>query len=431
MALDPYSYPPYRTAAVHAAYRLAKFDPGNEATESAMYAASLAFFDQLRARAEERGLHLIDRLDAQSVAWCITSWDPPETWPPEDRSAFERYRKGVTDETDEEVEYEEPQATTKPSAEGDEPYVDPLIALADELLIVHSELVEIADLLGAKRQVVLYGPPGTGKTFVAMRLAHALAGDPGRVELVQFHPSYAYEDFIEGYRPALHNEMPTFSLMPGPFKRLADRAAADPGREYYLVIDELNRGNIAKVFGELYFLLEYRDESIHLQYSNEPFQLPKNIRLIGTMNTADRSIALLDAALRRRFAFVPFFPDRAPVAGLLLRWLTRHRSDMAWVADVVDRANALLNDRNTAIGPSYFMQKDLTELRLARIWTHEILPLLEDHFSDAPERLDEFALKRLRSIPGTFEIEAPGAEPEPAATPQPLEPVIDDPAAPA
>ena len=119
------------------------------------------------------------------------------------------------------------------------------------------------------------------------------------------------------------------------------------------------------------------------------------------MNTADRSIALLDAALRRRFAFIPFFPDRPPVEGLLDRWLRANRPEMAWVADVIDRANERLADRNGAIGPSFFLKSDLDEARLERIWRHEISPYLEDHFLDEPERLREFELGALRAAQGS------------------------------
>lgn len=164
-----------------------------------------------------------------------------------------------------------------------------LAALADQLLIGEEELGEIADLLDAKHQVVFYGPPGTGKTFVAKKLAVALAGDPDRVRLVQFHPSYAYEDFVEGYRPRLINGSPGFELVPGPLRRMAAAAALAPSQPHFLVIDEMNRGNVTKVLGELYFLLEYRDETVELQYSPEPFNLPENLFIIGTMNTADRS----------------------------------------------------------------------------------------------------------------------------------------------
>jgi 5-methylcytosine-specific restriction enzyme B len=189
--------------------------------------------------------------------------------------------------------------------------------LADDLLIDIEFIREARRLLQDKRQLLFYGPPGTGKTFVALRFAEFLVHDKGgEVDIVQFHPSYAYEDFVEGFRPAqTAGGQPGFELRDGPLKRLAASAAASPDAPHILIIDEINRGNIAKVFGELYFLLEYRAREISLQYSAQPFELPKNLWIIGTMNTADRSIALVDAALRRRFYFQPFFPDRPPVGG--------------------------------------------------------------------------------------------------------------------
>ena len=394
LAIDPFMYPPYRVAAMHAAYHLTDHDPGEEKDEVSMYRAGLAFLDGMRERAEERGLKLRDRLDAQSVVWCVVSNAASAEWPNEDQVAFEKYRKGSPEVEDEEFEPELPDS--EPDSEPS-PASDPLLALADELLIDRSALAEIRDLLMAKGQLIFYGPPGTGKTFVARRFAAALTGDPSRVRLVQFHPSYAYEDFVEGYRPqVLDSGQPGFELVPGPLRNLAQRASEDPGHDYFLIIDEINRGNIAKVFGELYFLLEYRDEEILLQYSARSFRLPPNLRLIGTMNTADRSIALMDAALRRRFSFIPFFPDRPPIEGVLGRWLRRHRSEMAWVADVVDLANEELSDRNGAIGPSFFMKKDLNEKRLELIWQHEIIPYLEDYFFDRPERMKAFSLATLR-----------------------------------
>jgi 5-methylcytosine-specific restriction protein B len=178
---------------------------------------------------------------------------------------------------------------------------------------------------------------------------------------------------------------------------LAEVAAKNPAHPHFLIIDEINRANVSKVLGELYFLLEYRDEAIALQYSNDRFRLPLNLRIIATMNTADRSIALLDAALRRRFAFVPFFPDKPPIEGLLRRWLIANRPAMAWVSDLVDRANDRLADRNGAIGPSFFIRSDLDDVRLAAIWRHEITPYLEDHFLDEPGRLAEFSLELLKA----------------------------------
>ena len=148
-------------------------------------------------------------------------------------------------------------------------------AIADDLLMDRAELAKIVDLLWERRQIILYGPPGTGKTFLATVLARKLTDD-GAVKLVQFHPSYAYEDFFEGFRPEPGGSGTlTFALRAGPFRDFAEVAAANPSTAYILIIDEINRANLAKVFGELYFLLEYRDESISLQYSpDKEFTLP-------------------------------------------------------------------------------------------------------------------------------------------------------------
>jgi 5-methylcytosine-specific restriction protein B len=254
-----------------------------------------------------------------------------------------------------------------------------------------------ADLLLDSRQLIFQGPPGTGKTFIARKLAEAVAGSTDRIELVQFHPSYAYEDFVEGYRPTGPN---TFGLQPGPVKRLAARAAANPKDLFVLLIDEINRGNLAKVFGELYYLLEYRDEAVTLQYSPQPFRLPTNVLIIGTMNTADRSIALLDMALRRRFRFVDLTPDQPPLKGLLRRFLDRRAPDMTFLADMLDEVNRELNDPHAAIGPSHFLLKDtrtLTEEKAELIWNHSILPALGDRFFDAPAELRRFEYQSVRS----------------------------------
>ena len=289
------------------------------------------------------------------------------------------------------IEEDETKRTGKPG-----PKAETLIDVEDELFLENGSLELIAQLLDDKPQVVFHGPPGTGKTFIARRLAQQLVGADGRVEIVQFHPSYAYEDFVEGFRPALVNGQPGFELVGGPLKRIAAEAQAKPDATFVLIIDELNRGNVAKVFGELYFLLEYRDEQISLQYSREPFALPPNLLIIGTMNTADRSIALVDLALRRRFHFAGFFPDKAPIKGVLRRWLTEHNADMLWVADVVDHANGLIEDRHVAIGPSHFMNADMDEDWLAMVWEHSVLPYVEEQFFGQDERVAAFALDRLR-----------------------------------
>jgi 5-methylcytosine-specific restriction protein B len=256
--------------------------------------------------------------------------------------------------------------------------------LADDVHMDPAWLQRLIDLLEDRRQIVLYGPPGTGKTFLARKLAHHLTGGSA-VHLVQFHPSYSYEDFFEGYRPAqTESGDVTFRLQPGPMRRLASDARADPGTPHILIIDEINRGNLAKIFGELYFLLEYRDDLIRLQYSpDEPFSLPPNVYVIATMNTADRSIALVDAAMRRRFAFVEMHPADPPVRDVLRRWLRATGRAKDPRARLLDALNAEIGneERDLQIGPSYLMTKENErDGGLDRIWEHSILPVLEEHY---------------------------------------------------
>ncbi|MET8241233.1 DUF4357 domain-containing protein [Streptomyces sp. NPDC005078] len=261
---------------------------------------------------------------------------------------------------------------------------EPTTELAQELL-VHDVawLREVRDLLWDDRQLVLYGPPGTGKTYLALKLAEFLGGGPEQVKLVQFHPSYAYEDFFEGFRPKEDPETRevAFRLTAGPLRELADLASREGNRHipHFLIIDEINRANLAKVFGELYFLLEYRNKSVRLTYSGDDFALPPNLFVVGTMNTADRSIALVDAAMRRRFAFVELSPRTEPTSGLLRRWLMDQERDLE-PADLLDALNSRIDDADFRIGPSYLMKKGVyRDGGLERTWRTKILPLLEEH----------------------------------------------------
>jgi 5-methylcytosine-specific restriction protein B len=273
-------------------------------------------------------------------------------------------------------------------------------ALADGLLVTQPWLQECVDLLSDRPQLIFYGPPGTGKTFLGRQLAWHLAG-PENTYLVQFHPSYSYEDFFEGFRP-VQGEGGTiaFRLQPGPFRRLVDEARAHPEAPYVLIIDEINRGNLAKIFGELYFLLEYRDAAIGLLYSagtDQAFTMPPNVFVIGTMNTADRSIALVDAAMRRRFAFVALDPADEPTRSMLTKWLQREKLPPD-AAVLLDRLNAEIADPDFRIGPSYFMRRPVYEDGgLDRMWRTSILPLLaEHHFGEDVDVAKRYSLARLR-----------------------------------
>jgi 5-methylcytosine-specific restriction protein B len=264
----------------------------------------------------------------------------------------------------------------------------------------------IQSILERKGQVILYGPPGTGKTYWGERSANDLAAlsafgklfealdeterktvlgqgdDGGLVRLCCFHPAYGYEDFIEGYRPRTVSGQVSFQLRDGVFKKLCKDAATTPERNFYLIVDEINRGDIPRIFGELLTTLEKdkRGKRIILPVSQEVFSVPRNVFLLGTMNTADRSISLLDAALRRRFGFVELMPDGnvlkdSAVAGIALKaWLDALNTRI--------REHVGRDARNLQIGHSYLMHggsplKDLPTLK--RAIRDDIIPLLEEY----------------------------------------------------
>jgi 5-methylcytosine-specific restriction protein B len=286
------------------------------------------------------------------------------------------------------------------------------------LLIDRAWLVEFVELLREKKQVILYGPPGTGKTFLAQAVAEALGGK-GHVTLVQFHPSYAYEDFFEGYRPAGSADGGvSLQLVPGPFRKVVDLARTNPSEPYFLIVDEINRANLAKVFGELYFLLEYRDRSIDLLYSSgdsgPAFSLPPNVYIIGTMNTADRSIALVDSAMRRRFAFLSLHPEDEKLDAVLRKWLI-DKSLPEDRADLLVELNSRIADKEFKIGPSYFMTPVVaTDEGLDRIWRTSILPLLEEHHvGDSVDVKAKYGLQALRrAIASGVQAQMPVASPQ-------------------
>ncbi|MFN8454698.1 MAG: AAA family ATPase [Anaerolineae bacterium] len=269
----------------------------------------------------------------------------------------------------------------------------PLSQLAEDTSLDESELARWVRAIERKGQVILYGPPGTGKTFVAEKLAqHLTGGGDGFFELVQFHPAYAYEDFIQGIRPESQDGLLTYPLVPGRFLEFCGRAETRQNT-CVLIIDEINRANLSRVFGELMYLLEYRERAIPLA-GGGMFRIPANVRLIGTMNTADRSIALVDHALRRRFAFIALTPNYD-----LLRHFHQTRQTNFPVEKLITllkNLNGTIGDRHYEVGVTFFLRPNLTA-EIEDIWRMEIEPYLEEYFFDRPETVEEFRWAKLKS----------------------------------
>lgn len=246
------------------------------------------------------------------------------------------------------------------------------------------------EAIGRKGQLIFYGPPGTGKTFLAEQLAaHLVGGGRGLQQLIQFHPAYSYEDFVQGLRPTVRDDGGLrYELVPGHFRRFCEQAARlDEADTCVLIIDEINRANLASVFGELMYLLEYRERAIPLAVGERPFHIPRNVRIIGTMNTADRSIALVDHALRRRFAFVHL----PPLYDSLIHYHQQQQTgvDLRPLISLLRRINTAIGDPHYHLGITYFLQPDLPR-HLPHIWQMEIEPYLEEYFFDQPDRVDGF-----------------------------------------
>jgi 5-methylcytosine-specific restriction protein B len=270
---------------------------------------------------------------------------------------------------------------------------DDLGWLINETLWSRAELEDLLDTLQNRRpQVILAGPPGTGKTWVAERIGRYLAkGDADAVRIVQFHPSYAYEDFVEGLRPVGRDGQVVFDVVEGALLQVAEQAR-QVDHPVVLIIDEMNRANLPSVFGELLYLLEYRDKEIQLLHRNG-FSLPSNLYIIGTMNTADRSIRSVDTALRRRFDIF----DCPPRPDIVDAFYGRpgNRCEVPGLADGLQLLNEKLKDhidRHHTIGHSFFMAEAFGQNDLRRTWRRQIRPLIDEYFFDQPDLGDQFDL---------------------------------------
>ena len=273
----------------------------------------------------------------------------------------------------------------------------------EEVFMDEASYETLVALLRTKKNVILQGAPGVGKTFAAKRLAYSMMGvkDQNRVMMVQFHQSYSYEDFIMGFRPSGSGF--NFIPKPGAFYNFCKEAEIDSDNEYFFIIDEINRGNLSKIFGELFMLIESDKRGVELKllYSDERFSVPSNVYIIGMMNTADRSLALLDYALRRRFAFFEMKP------GFDSDGFRKYRTGLA--SERFDRLIQCVKALNEAIaadeslgegfciGHSYFCSlKEATFEALSGIVEFELIPLLKEYWFDEPAKVKDW-VDRLRS----------------------------------
>ena len=293
------------------------------------------------------------------------------------------------------------EATPEPGSERSSPARSYTVDDALEVLFLErQEIEDILTLWTAKKNIILQGPPGVGKSFAAQKLAFALMGeeDLSRLGFVQFHQSYSYEDFVEGFRPTETG----FDLRPGKFVEFCRRAEADPHRPYVFIIDEINRGNLSKILGELMVLIENdkRDAkwAMPLASGRLPFYVPTNVNIMGLMNTADRSLAVVDYALRRRFAFVDLKPKLdSPKFRAHLERTGVQSSMVDMLISRIDALNADIVSDVTNLGPGFAIGHSFFCTGPAdsedgpgwytRIIRTEIVPLLREYWFDAPDKV--------------------------------------------
>ena len=274
-----------------------------------------------------------------------------------------------------------------------------------DLFIDRTHFDRLLTSIESRKNLILQGPPGTGKTFIARRIAWCVIGrkENGPIEMVQFHQSYAYEDFVQGYRPT---DEGGFNLKDGVFHRFCERARASPDTPHVFIIDEINRGNLSRIFGELLMLIEAdkrsEDYAVALIYSDQRFHVPENVYILGMMNTADRSLALVDYALRRRFAFETLEPAYGTDYGrtAFKNYLTANGADpdlVTRISDRMDKLNEKIRNekelgRGFQIGHSYFVPgkgDKPTEDWYKHVVDTQIAPLLREYWFDSPEDVEK------------------------------------------
>ena len=272
----------------------------------------------------------------------------------------------------------------------------------EEVFISEAKYDEMYAVLMRKQNIILQGAPGVGKTFAAKRLAYSIMGakNDDHIQFVQFHQNYSYEDFVEGYRPAASG----FVRTDGIFKRFCIGAADAPDEKFFFIIDEINRGNLSKIFGELLMLIEkdYRGQAATLPYSGRSFTVPKNLYIIGMMNTADRSLAMIDYALRRRFSFVDMKPG-FDTDGFKEYMNSKGSSTMKALVEEVKQLNVDIKEKlgkGFCIGHSYFVfDEPCSDALLRNIVNFDILPMLAEYWFDDEEQYEMWASR----LNGVFE----------------------------